>query len=291
MKRILSILAVIICIVNLYAQEKIDIAGIIDWETHEISSAVSLDLASAGVRLPAGRAQAESIIAEGYTRLIRQGILEFQVDSSSTIANLLERNELSLAELDIIFSMSTSLPPSLTPNMLNMTASFSIPIILVNNILQKHSQPSPASRTINPVSAAQYTGIVIIASESLPAHGMRSSSLPVPCLFPKIWDTEMNLIYDRNMTTPGVPMIRYSSPKNILFNTPSGLSPELQKIAGERPLRIFARGVFGLKPTDLIIDRADALVILSSEANRSLLTQGKVVIILNDSVLKTEFNF
>jgi hypothetical protein len=39
----------------------------------------------------------------------------------------------------------------------------------------------------------------------------------------------------------------------------------------------------------LIIDRSDALLIISSDNNRSLLSEGKVVIILDDSVLKREF--
>jgi hypothetical protein len=85
-------------------------------------------------------------------------------------------------------------------------------------------------------------------------------------------------------------MVHYSSLQNIFQNNPSGLTAELQQIVGERPLRIFARGVFGINPTDLIIDRSDALLIISSEENRRLLSQGRVVIILDESVLRYEFN-
>jgi len=55
---------------------------------------------------------------------------------------------------------------------------------------------------------------------------------------------------------------------------------------GERPLRIFARGVFGISLTDPIIAREDALLIISTAENRSLLSQGRVAIVLDDSVLK-----
>jgi len=114
--------------------------------------------------------------------------------------------------------------------------------------------------------------------------------LAVPCLFPKIWDSEMNLIYERSMlVSRNSPMVRYFSPKSIFQNNPSGLSLELREIVGERPLRIFACGVFGIKPTDLIIDRSDAMLIISSEENRELLSQGRVAIILDESRLKTEF--
>jgi hypothetical protein len=146
-------------------------------------------------------------------------------------------------------------------------------------------------RTLTPVSTAQYTGIIIIATESLPIHGMRSSALAVPCLFPKIWDTNMNLIFERAMLeTQNTVMVRYAPQASIFQQNPSGLTPELAEVVGDRPFRIFARGVFGINPTDLIIDQRDAMQIISSEANRRLLSQGRVAVILDDSVLRYEFN-
>jgi hypothetical protein len=115
--------------------------------------------------------------------------------------------------------------------------------------------------------------------------------MPVPCLFPKIWDSEMNLIYERNMLeVQSTSMVSYAPLNSIFQKNPSGLSEELAAIVGERPLRIFAHGVFGIKPTDLIIDRSDAMLIISSEENRRLLSEGKVAILLNDSVLRREFS-
>jgi hypothetical protein len=143
---------------------------------------------------------------------------------------------------------------------------------------------------LNPVSSAQYTGIIIIAAADLPVHAMKSTARVVPCIFPKIWDSKMNLIYNRNMLeSHDTPMVRYFPVQDIFQNNPSGLSTELREFIGERPLRIFARGVFGINPTDLIIDRDDAMLIISSEGNRSLLSRGKVAIILDDSVLKRDF--
>jgi hypothetical protein len=55
-------------------------------------------------------------------------------------------------------------------------------------------------------------------------------------------------------------------------------------------LRIIARGVFGARPTDPIIDRDDALLILSTEANRRLLREGRIAIVLNSEVLKHPLN-
>jgi hypothetical protein len=172
-----------------------------------------------------------------------------------------------------------------------MFSNYTVPITSISAALLRHDRPSQVSRTLNPVSTARYTGIIIIASDSLPVHGMRSSTLAIPCLFPKIWDSDMNLIYERSMlVSHNNPMVRYSTLPNIFQNNPSGLSSELQKVVGDRPLRIFARGVFGINPTDLIIDRIDAMQIIASEENRRLLSEGKVAFILDESVMRYGFS-
>jgi len=274
-----------------FAQEKINISGSVEWDTMRINSGVTLDLSSSGIRLPSGRTHAESLLKNGYKSRILQFIMQLQFDSSSTIADLVSRGEISIAEIEAAAETSASVPPSFSSDMRKMQASHSISISNLSASFIRHRNPAPIIRTLNPVSTADYTGIIIIAADELPVHGMLKKEKPVPCLFPKIWDSEMNLIYERNMIDPrSITMTRYSTLENIFNKNPSGLSKELLEIAGERPLRIFARGVFGIKPTDLIIDRSDALSIISSEANRSLLSQGKVVIILDESVLRSQFS-
>jgi hypothetical protein len=291
MKTVTAVILGIFIAVGVSAEPKIGISGSVEWDTMRISAAVSLDLASAGIKIPAGRTQGEALLSTGYLRLIRPGILELQVDSSSTVGDLVQRGEFSLMEAESLALRAKSVPPALSQDMRNISASYTLPISSVSSALLNQSRPSPIMRVLNPVSTAQYTGIVIIADEALPIHGMRSSAMPVPCLFPKIWDSEMNLVYERNMLEKrDITMVHYSIKENIFRNSPSGLSPELQAVAGDRPLRIFARGVYGIKPTDLIIDRSDALLIISSPENRRLLSEGKVVIILDASVLKYEFN-
>jgi len=267
------------------------INGIVEWDTQRINAQISMNLAANGIRLPAGRTRAETLLQYAYVGLIRPNIMALQVDSSSTIADLIERGDLSFPEIDAFVLAGTSTAPALSPDMQYISDSHSLSISNISSSLLRHSRPAPAARTLNPVSSAQYTGIIIIAAENLPVHGMRSSALPIPCLFPKIWDSDMNIVYERNMLeTTASAMVKYSAMQNIFQNNPSGLTGELQSIVGDRPLRLFARGVFGIKPTDLIIDRSDALLIISSEENRRLLSQGRVVIILDDSVLRTEFN-
>jgi hypothetical protein len=270
---------------------KIGIEGTVEWDTLRINAEVSLDLASADIKLPAGRSRGESLISSEYIRLILPGILNLQVDSSSTIADLVRRGELSLFEVETIAMQARSVPPALSPDLRSMSSSYTLSISGISAALLRHERPSPVLRTLNPTAAPAYTGIIIIASDSLPVYGMLSKAMPIPCLFPKIWDTSMNLIYERNMLDVKNPsMVLYSPLQSIFRNNPSGLSPELITRVGECPLRIFARGVFGINPTDLIIDDDDALAIISSNENRRLLSEGKVAIILDDSILRQQFS-
>ena len=291
MNKLTALLLIFFAASGVFAQTRVEITGTVEWDTLMIRAAMSLDLASAGVRLPAGRTQGESILKSSYIRLIQPGIMLMQVDSSSTIADLVSTGELSLYEIETIALKAQSVPPALSPDLKRLASSHTLPISGVSAALLRHSRPAHIMRTLNTVSSPRYTGIVIIASENLPVHGTRSSALPIPCLFPKIWDSDMNLIYEHSMLDPrNAAMVRYSTVDSIFQKNPSGLTPELTAVVGDRPLRIFARGVFGIKPTDLIIDRRDSLPIISSEENRRLLSEGKVAIILDDSVLRYDFS-
>jgi len=274
-----------------FGQAKLGITGAVEWDKMEINAVVALDLASAGLKLPNGRTQGEAIIASEYLRLIRPEILNLQVDSSSTVADLVERGEWSIFEVENYALQARAIPPALSPNFDSLLASYTLGIAGVRSALVRHSRLADIPRTLDPVPAPAYTGIIIIASDSQPIHGTRNSALLQPCLFPKIWDSDMKLIFERNMyNQESGPMAHYFPLKGIFAAGPSGLSKEISAIVGEYPLRIFAKGVFGMKPTDPIINTDDALLIMSTESNRNLLREGRLVIIIDDSMLRNEIN-
>ncbi|MDR0322667.1 MAG: polymerase [Treponema sp.] len=291
MRKITVFIAVLFAAQAVFGQVNTSISGSVEWDAMRLNARISLNMASAGLKLPAGRTQGEALLYDNYLALIRSSILGLRVDSSSTIADLVDRGELSLADVEAIAFGANSVPPALSPDMRNIISSYTISLSSTASALLRHDRAFPIIRTLSPVSTATYTGIIIIAAENLPVHGMRGTALPVPCLFPKIWDSEMNLVYERSMLEArDTAMVHYFAMENIFAKNPSGISAELQQIVGDRPLRIFASGVFGITPTDLIIDRSYALLIISSQENRRLLSQGRVAFILDDSTLRYEFN-
>jgi len=271
----------------IFAQTKIGINGAVEWEKMEINAVISLDLASSGLKLPSGRTQGEALISSEYFRLIRPGILNLQVDSSSTIADLIRRGEFSLSEAENLALKAKAVPPALSQDFGSLSASYTLGIAGISAALIRHQRAAPVPGTLSPVPAPSYTGIVIIASDYLPVHGQHSAALLRPCLFPKIRDTEMNVIFERNMLGPEISApARYFNRQNISTRGPSGLSPGITAVVGSRPLKILASGLFGITPTDPIINRDDAMLIISNNENRKLLSQGRVAIILDNSVLK-----
>ena len=277
-----------LCLISftLYAEEP-SIEGTLEWEKMEVNTTITLNLQKAGIKLPAGRSQAEAMLEDKLPELIRPFIHKIQADSSSTVADLISRGELSSL---VFMEKVSSLPPALSQDLSSIFARYTINLSSLCASLIRHSRPQRIEAPLIPAPAQNYTGIIIIADENLPVHGRVTSAFTVPCLFPKIWDSDMNLVFERNMIIPEIGrslgIVKYTSREKIMRTVPSALDEELAKRVGDNPLEIIACGIFGASPTDPIIAREDALLILSSENNRRLLAEGRIVIVLDKKELQ-----
>jgi hypothetical protein len=293
MKKTFWLTAGLACLLagGLFAQSLVKIQGVVDWERFTIESILSLNLADAGMRLPTGRMYAEEMIIDGYPHLVRPQLLAIPLDSSITLTDHLARGEFSLSRADTISASAHTVPSTMSVGLSALTARYTINLATLSTALIRHNRPADTLRTLIASPAASYTGIIIIASDTLRIHGRHARTFVLPCLFPKIWDNDMNLIYERSMVDRQHTdvMVKYVSRPRVFRDTPSGLDADVELLVGANPLRIIASGVFGTRPTDPIINHDDALLIISSEDNRRLLREGKVVIVLDDSVLRTKF--
>ena len=262
-----------------------DVSPSLDWIRGEMQAQVSYDLTQAGIRLPTGRFLAEETLQEAYSGLLKPHLLSLQVDSNSTMGDLINRGEVSLGELDALCLGADKIPPNLSADLTRISGLYTVFIEKISTLLLRGRRAIEPERPLVPVQTADYTGIIIIADSELPVHGRRAQVLLAPCLFPKIWDANMKVVYERNMLQSGL-MLRYATRESILRPTPSGLEGELAALVGPNPLRILAREAFGINPTDPVIDREDALKILSSENNRRLLAEGRVLFVLDEKMLK-----
>jgi hypothetical protein len=266
------------------------ISGTLEWDTMEISAGVSLDLKPLGFRLPTDRTRAEEHISAEYLALMRPLILSIPVDSSRTLGDHLTEGTFSLRKAERYALSARTTPPAMSADMELMRAAYTISLGGLSAEFINNPRPRNPPRVLASLPAAAHTGILIIANGELPLHGTRRTAAALPCLFPKIWDSDMDLVYDRTMLASRESvMVHYAAEDSIFQKTPSGLSAELEALVGDKPLRILARAVYGKRPTDPVIDAEDARAIISGEENRLLLREGKVVIVLDREVLKTEF--
>jgi hypothetical protein len=265
-----------------------EVSGSLDWEKGEMNFRVSLNLAAAGIGLPGGRIMGEEILRGEYSRMLRPFLMAIQVDSSSVLGDRINGGSLPLSVLDALSLGAEKTHPALSADLLTIASRYVIRLGDLSAALSDRREIAEPPRVLG-APGVDYSSIILIAGGELPLHGRKIRALALPCLFPKIWDEDMNLIYGQDMVNPAKQMVRYMPPGSILRPTPSGLEGELAEFAGPRPLRIFARSVFGETPTDLIIDREDARRILSSGTNRRLLREGKVVFVLAAETLGKTF--
>jgi hypothetical protein len=273
------------------------ISGNLDWQKKQISASMRVNAATAKIRPPSGRTQGEELLFAQYMEKIRPFILSIPVDSAAVLGDLVNKGELPLEMVDDLALSAQSVSPYYTEDFRAISSTYTIDLKDVSSRLLVHRTQKEMPKPLIPIATGVYSGIIIIATEDLPVHGTKTLAAIVPCLFPKIWDTDMNLIFDKTMTPPEDEQIRqgaaaqssaifhYTGSDKIFQKNPSGLDPELIKIVGDKPLRIIASGLFGIHPTDPIIARDDAMQILSSEANKDLLRHGRVAIIVRQEAL------
>jgi len=165
--------------------------------------------------------------------------------------------------------------------MRSFSATYSLGLDAVAALFLSGARPSSIRAPLQERPTRDYTGIVIYAKGELPVHGESISGKAEPCLFPRVYDDEMSLFLDRTIVAPEVLAGSGEVAEGGVLGYASTLGVETGKRVGEDPMRIMAKELFGDDRTDYIISREDALRILSSAANRELLRQGKVVVVLD----------
>ncbi len=264
---------------------RIDLTRSIRWDQLLLEASSTLDLASAGLRLPTGRSQAEEIADMEFPRLVQPTILALPVDSSATVEDLIGAGVLTLNDVVGTVAAARRSASVLSTDLGTLSVAYSIDLHSLSARLVRHRHAAEPQRTLEGRATRPYTGIIIYADDPLAVHGRHDVARASACFFPKIWDSDMNLIYERNMVEPDVArergIVHYASAREL-----SSSGDDYAALVGPSPLRILATGLFGLRATDPIIDRDDALKITSSEDNRRLLKEGRVVIVLSEDALR-----
>ena len=252
-----------------------------NWETAQIDSKITIDLNKSGLYLPTDRNAAIRLIQQNRSSLLKNAYLSILVDSSHRLGNYLAEEKISLPDINTVINNGKSTAPVLSQELQTAIVYHQNPLQELANLFVKHNAPYTPSFFPLGTASKVYTGILIDARGQLPVHGEYSSDQLNPCLFPKIWNKNMNLIYEKNIVEPS----RAKKQGIVLYTGTLDESMYRDRI-GTEPLRIIARGVFGDNRTDPIISNEDAERILAKSENIDLLRQGKIVIVCDKDTLQ-----
>ena len=252
-----------------------------NWETAQVDSKITIDLNKSGLYLPTDRNAAIRLIQQNRSSLLKNAYLSILVDSSHRIGNYLAEEKISFTDINTVINNGKSTAPILSQELQTAIIYHQNPLQELANLFVKHNAPYTPSFFPFGTASKVYTGILIDARGQLPVHGEYSSEQLNPCLFPKIWNKNMNLIYEKNIVDPD-----QAKKHSIVLYTGTLDESEYRDSIGTEPLRILARGVFGDNRTDPIISNEDAERILAKKENIELLRQGKIVIVCDKDTLQ-----
>jgi hypothetical protein len=259
-------------------EERISVTRQVDWQGGVLILEVAM-ATEAREFGPSSRFDAEREIERLLPGLFMSSVVEIPFDSYRTLAARLKEDQMLFQQLERTAVSSVTKSYSRVRRDLQEIqvqyrfpfygeGGFAVPLIL-------HSRPHPVERKLGFVPSRNFTGLVIYARGELPAHGKDIRQQVHPALFPTLYDEQMNPVLTVHMCDPAY-LKRWGM---AAYSDSEGSSALLERI-GAAPLRTVARGVFGINATDLLLsnEAVDRLVV--REANREMLSQGRVLIVL-----------
>lgn len=246
----------------------------LDWTARSLDFRVDLSLAAFGLRLPQGRAEAESRIQAELPAVLKDLVLGLPVDSRRDLAACVADSSIKVGDLTALAAKAQALGSTFSRDFSSFGIDYRLPLAELEALLVVHTTPLLPQMPIQGRASRPYSGIVIYATASLPVRGERTEARLEPSLFPRVYDETMVLLLDRNTVAPEA----LAAWGELAWATE--LDGQALARVGEDPLRIDARALFGNRRTDLLIPRDEALKILVRKENLELLAQGRVLVVV-----------
>lgn len=252
----------------------------VDWTSQNFVSDISLDTQKAGFKLPANRNAASRRLSIKLPVLVKDPLLSILIDSDTTIDDMVRGGTVTLEQVTDIIENGKRTVDVFDRDGVTLKTTNTINMIEISSFLSSHRYPTAPREPIDVIASRKYSGIIIDARGTLPVHGEYISDNVSPCFYPKIWNTNMDVVFERAMVS--IPVIRNQS---IVQYDWSEDRSRYEDRVGSDPLFITAEKVYGRNRTDPVIRDDDALRILTVPENRKLLTEGKIVILLDKDAL------
>ncbi len=247
-----------------------------DWRDQQLVIEIQKDIPDTERALPGIKFQIEKSVEKDLYYILLRGIERLVIDSRTTGKEFIEKHP---SVINSVFGLTSSLKRTnsiLTRDLKSVIITYSLDMYpFVAELFIPNTRPSPVTPLLQFIPSSDFTGIVIYVDQLLPLYGKEGKDNFTPSLFPRIFDENLNLVAGPLMADPAS-VKEYGT---VGYRQITDLS-DIKRI-GQNPLKMRARGLFGINNTDIIISHRDAELILSRENNIDLITKGKIVIIYN----------
>ncbi len=229
-----------------------------------------------GQILPVRRLQTENLVKQNLSEITLAAVSNIVVDYRGTIRDYAIESPalysylLSLSEkLVLDFSRSNT-------EFTRLLSRYSLPLTHLITPFVRHDRPLSVRGSFDLRGADDITGLVIYAAGQYPVHGENTLARLRPSLFPRILSQRTEVIFSRETLEPN--LLQRQPP--VLFSNNLAEAPFRQRI-GNRPFRITLHSIYGVLRNDLILLDEDVERLLSSENGLNILTEGRIVIIID----------
>lgn len=254
----------------------------IDWEQGLLHTEITASTRGVNQNPASAATTATRNIFNEKKTFLLQALLKVRVDSRRTLSDIARENPSILRDLERFADGAQAGPSRISTDLSQVSVPFSLKLYPgLTELLVRHTKASPLDAAFQWQGLSNYTGLVIYAAEELPARGEREKgqqveTLAQPALFIDLYDPNLNFISEPNRLEPGY-LIQWGA---VAYTSGFDETAFLDRI-GSRPLRVTAREIFGIHPTDLILSQETKDNLLTSPENRRFLQEGRVLVILS----------
>lgn len=250
--------------------------GWADWTAGSVELEVSHQLDPSIAAVPQAKSDAETDIESRLSGLVTAALSSVVVDSSHTYGDLLAVDPALFARVSGLVGLAQPRTLYLSDDFTRLIARYSLPLFGARGAASPlyPSRSTPVRPGLGWVPTRPFTGLLIYAKGKIPAVGTNGTTEARPAVFPRIFDENMSPVMEKEMCDPEAlaqwGMVGYGTSLD---------DPVVLLRAGQLPLRLVARGVFGDNATDIVISTEGARQLLTLPENMKLLQAGKVVIL------------
>jgi len=261
----------------LSASDDLTYTSELDWEGNTLTVRIEHPIAANSTGLFKARSVVEERVKQQFPYILMDVLSSLHINSTYIFEDYLKEDPDLMEEVFSIAEKSVKTSSVISRNLDSLVVTYKTHLFpTVGAVFVQHKTPLNLPVSLDWVPSTEFTGVVIYMQGEYPVHGEPETKTFVPSLFPRIYDEYMTLILSEDMMDPT--MLKYWG---VFQYTDSFDEEDYRERIGKKPLRIIGKGLFGKAAGNILISEEAAKMLLYNDHNRSLLKEGRMLLIWN----------